>query len=61
MLSQFYLELPLTGAGTPGEYIQNQGNTVDYLYLEAFFQVMLLQWRELIIDDYHVVTGGTLY
>jgi len=58
VLGQFYLQLPLSGPGPAGKDIQNQGYPVDYLHLEGFFQVSLLERRELIVKDSQAVAGA---
>ena len=56
MLCQLHLQTTFMCPGTPGEDVQNKRRTVDYLYLESFFQVPLLYRGKLIINnDYTVI------
>jgi len=48
------------GAGALGEDIQNQCRSIDDLYVELFFQVLLLVRRQFIIEDKDVKACGIL-
>lgn len=60
MLGEFYLQLPFPGAGAPGEDVQDEGNTVDDFDFEVLFQVVLLEGRQLIIENSDIVVGFPL-
>ena len=57
MLSQFHLELALVGLGVTTEYVQDEGRAVYYLGAQGVFQVALLGWGELVVEDDDVGLG----
>jgi hypothetical protein len=60
VLRQLHLQTTLVRARSPGENIQNQGHTVDDLHLEPVFQVLLLKWREFIVNNDDIIVGSAL-
>ena len=56
MLRKLDLKTPLLGPGAAGEYVQNQRGTVYDLDVLAkgVFQVALLRWSKLIVQDQRV-------
>ena len=62
MLRQFNLQPPLHGLGPLREDVQNQRRSIQNLDLERFFEIALLGWRQLVIEDdggYLFITGET--
>ena len=54
VLRQFYLQLPLAGAGVAPENIQDEGGAVEDFDLQCRFQVALLGGGEFVIADDHI-------
>ena len=55
LLSKLDLKSAFVGLGTLGEDIEDECRAVYYLDVKGFFQVALLRWGELIIEDDEVV------
>jgi hypothetical protein len=57
-LRELDLKPALCSARAPGKNIKNQLRPVDHLSIEGPFEIALLGWREIVIDDHHIRVGG---
>jgi hypothetical protein len=50
-LREFHLQTSFGRAGAMGEYIEDQLSAVDDLDVNCVFEIALLRWRELVVDN----------
>jgi len=54
-LGQLNLQTTFVGLGPLGEYVQNNGGTIEHLYVKQLLEVTELCRRQFVIDDDQVV------
>ena len=57
-LRQFDLQVAFVSAGAIGEDVQDQFRARHHPAAQAFFEIALLGWRELVIEDHNAAFGA---